>query len=159
MLITGGSGFIGSHLAESLLDRKASLVIVGGFSNSTREWVNSKILLANVNLTNPESVDDVVTEEFGFVSHLTARKNPNDDYMRGHFKENTTMTHLLPGAVSNHRSERLRVRALLNCVQRSTTADSRDYAPLESNSVYETSKLGDEGVGNDVRLLTREMTS
>ena len=39
ILITGGAGFIGSHLTESLLEADNDVLVVDDFSNSTQEWV------------------------------------------------------------------------------------------------------------------------
>ena len=38
-LVTGAAGFIGSHLAERLLDQGAEVVAVDAFTNSYPRWI------------------------------------------------------------------------------------------------------------------------
>ena len=79
ILITGGAGFIGSHLTESLLEADNDVLVVDDFSNSTQEWVPDRARVTEADLTDPEAVERVVTGDLDIVFHLAARKDPNDD--------------------------------------------------------------------------------
>jgi UDP-glucose 4-epimerase len=79
VLITGGAGFIGSHLAESLLADNNDVLIADDFSNSTQKWVPDDVAVVEADLTNREAVEKVVTTDLDVVFHLAARKDPNDN--------------------------------------------------------------------------------
>lgn len=73
-LITGGAGFIGSHLAENLIARGDNVVILDNFSTgSSRNLSNieSKIDVKRVDILNQKKVDKYVRNT-DFVVHLAA---------------------------------------------------------------------------------------
>jgi len=95
VLITGGAGFIGSHLAAALLDADNDVRVVDDFSTGTRAWVPADATIIEADLTDPTAVTEAVTPDLDIVFHLAARTDANDDDPRGQFAENTTMTHHL----------------------------------------------------------------
>ena len=65
-LVTGGAGFIGSHLVDRLIDRGDEVTIVDNFRTGRREFVNAEAKLINQDIgdhdllhTYFEGVDDV----------------------------------------------------------------------------------------------------
>ena len=54
ILITGGAGFVGSHICVSLLEEKYNIYIADNFSNSSREVFDSirKIMKDKYDLNN-----------------------------------------------------------------------------------------------------------
>ena len=103
VLITGGSGFIGSHLAEKLLERGDQVLVIDNYQTGRKDNLvphnNLKIVegtIADTNLVNslfadfkPEIVvhaaasykdpdnwiEDVMTNELGTVNIVRASKN------------------------------------------------------------------------------------
>lgn len=76
ILITGGSGFIGSHLTDFLLSQNHSIVIVDDFSTGNRNNLNhlredSRVQVINADLGNPDLVRNVC-EGVDQVYHLAA---------------------------------------------------------------------------------------
>ena len=74
VLIAGGAGFIGSHLAEALLKRDALVVIIDNFSTGKKSYVNHlltnpKFALydADLNLGIPEDIESV-----DYIFHLAS---------------------------------------------------------------------------------------
>jgi len=55
-LVTGGAGFIGSHITETLLKAGHSVVIIDNLSTGERERIASEAEFAEVDITNLESI-------------------------------------------------------------------------------------------------------
>ena len=73
-LVTGGAGFIGSHLSERLLDLGNEVVVLDNFS--TGNETNLSALKGKVQIVKSELLDKVTTEKYlkdcDFVVHLAA---------------------------------------------------------------------------------------
>ncbi|SVC85367.1 uncharacterized protein METZ01_LOCUS338221, partial [marine metagenome] len=75
-LITGGAGFIGSHLAERLLGQGERVVVIDDFSTGSRENLASvaddpNLTVIETTVTGCESLDSIVADS-GYVFHLAA---------------------------------------------------------------------------------------
>ena len=73
-LITGGAGFIGSHLAEALIARGDQVIILDNFSTGSTNnlsAVRAKIKFKQGSILDKPSVDTLVSES-DFVVHLAA---------------------------------------------------------------------------------------
>jgi UDP-glucose 4-epimerase len=145
ILLAGGAGFISSQLAEVLLEEN-QVVIVDDLSNGQKEWAPNDSELVVSDLTEPETVTEIVGSDFDFVFHLAARKDPNDNDPREQFMENTTMTrHLL------ERCNEVGVNGFAFASSSTVYGEApqptpEDYAPLEPISAYGAGKLGEEGL-------------
>lgn len=81
-LVTGGAGFIGSHLCERLLAEGRRVVCVDNFATGSAENVahllgHERFRLVEADLTEPVEVDG----DFGLVFHLASAASPRD-YLR-----------------------------------------------------------------------------
>jgi len=89
VLVTGGAGFIGSHLAEHLVSLGAKVLVVDDMSNGTPEnllAVRDRIILRVGSVVDGELVDDLVRQhQPEMIFHMAARnlvlsiRNPRDD--------------------------------------------------------------------------------
>jgi UDP-glucose 4-epimerase len=73
-IVTGGAGFIGSHLVDALVARGDDVVVLDNLSSGRRENVPETALLAEVDVRDGESVRELFAEagpEIGF--HLAAQ--------------------------------------------------------------------------------------
>ena len=89
VLITGGAGLIGSHLAQRLLDGGATVRVADDLSKGDKERVPDGTEFTKADLTDKDDVDQIITEELDIVFHLAAYTDTNYDDDRRLFEENT----------------------------------------------------------------------
>ncbi len=72
-LVTGGAGFIGSHVARHLLDAGHEVVVLDDLSGGYEENVPAEATFVAGSVTDPELVDELFrTHDFSHVFHLAA---------------------------------------------------------------------------------------
>jgi UDP-glucose 4-epimerase len=92
VVVTGGAGFIGSHLAEALLERDATVTVIDDLSNGRREWVPEGAAFVEGDILDEASLERAIDGETDAVFHLAARKAVDDPKPQSQFEENTGMT-------------------------------------------------------------------
>lgn len=70
-LVTGGAGFIGSHLVDKLIDEGNKVLILDNFSDGKKENINSEATLIDGTILDRELVDKIF-KEIDFCYHLAA---------------------------------------------------------------------------------------
>ena len=73
VLVTGGAGFIGSHVSDLFLSRGWSVDIIDDFSTGKRENVSSAARLHELDIRSPEAARLVRGGEYDVVIHLAAQ--------------------------------------------------------------------------------------
>lgn len=71
VVVTGGAGFIGSHLVDELIGREFDVHIIDNLSNGKAENVNSKAVFHKEDIRNFEAVKKIV-DGSQYVFHLAA---------------------------------------------------------------------------------------
>src|SRR5687768_14607797 len=81
-LITGGAGFIGSHVGDALIADGWSLTVLDNLSSGKRAQVPSGATLVEADIRSPEAASCIKEGGFDLVCHLAAqidvRKSVND---------------------------------------------------------------------------------
>src|ERR671924_159947 len=73
ILVTGGAGFIGSHLVERLKASGAEIEVLDDLSRGSRAWVPQEVPLRRVDIRDAASVERVVRSfRPTAVAHLAA---------------------------------------------------------------------------------------
>lgn len=83
VLVTGGSGFVGSHLVDALLARGASVVAVDNFVTGSRDNTahlleNPRFALVEADVTEPLPNVPELAERFDAVMHFASPASPVD---------------------------------------------------------------------------------
>jgi len=73
ILVTGGAGFIGSHLVDSLIEKGHTVVVVDNLSTGKKENLNKDALFYNIDICAPELRGVFVEESIEMVYHLAAQ--------------------------------------------------------------------------------------
>ena len=74
VLVTGGAGFIGSHLVERLLADSFAVTVLDNFATGVREHVPPQATLVEGDVRDRECVDEVLAREpFDVVFHLAGQ--------------------------------------------------------------------------------------
>lgn len=72
-LVTGGAGFIGSHVADLFLEKRYEVEIIDDISKGKRENVPERATLHEVSVTSPEAASIVREGKFDVLVHLAAQ--------------------------------------------------------------------------------------
>jgi UDP-glucose 4-epimerase len=73
VLITGGAGFIGSHVAELFLSRGYDVDVVDNFSSGRRENVDPRVRLHELDIRSSDAARLVMQTPFDAIVHLAAQ--------------------------------------------------------------------------------------
>jgi UDP-glucose 4-epimerase len=154
VLVTGGAGFIGSHLVDALMEKGYRVRVVDNLSNGTteniRRWLGDlRFEFVEGDLKRPEVANKSV-EGMSVVFHLAA----NPDVRLGasdpsvHFDENLIVTFNLLEAMRKSETAKRIVFASTSTVygEAAVLPTPEDYGPLLPISVYGASKLGCEAL-------------
>jgi UDP-glucose 4-epimerase len=73
VLVTGGAGFIGSHVADLFVANGFEVVVVDSLSTGKRENVPAKARFCEIGVNSPEFADLVRDGAFDVIAHLAAQ--------------------------------------------------------------------------------------
>ena len=60
ILITGGAGYIGSHVSEVLIKNKKKIFIVDNLSTGFKKLINKKAKFYKVNILNIKKIREII---------------------------------------------------------------------------------------------------
>ena len=152
-LVTGGAGFIGSHLVDELVDAGYQVRIIDNLSSGNLSLITHQIEAGNIEFIEGDitTMADVlqVTKEVEVVFHMAA----NPDIRLG---TQVTDTDLKQGTIATYNIlEAMRVNGVKKIVFASSSVVYGEDAPMPTPenfgpclpiSLYGASKLGSEGL-------------
>ena len=104
ILITGGAGYIGSHISEILAKNKKKIYIIDNLSSGYRKLINKKAKFFKANILNYKIVKKIIKKnKIDSVIHLAANLiiSEGEKYPKKYFKNNVTGTQNLLKACSD----------------------------------------------------------
>lgn len=72
VLVTGGAGFIGSHVVEAYLERGHDLVVLDTFVTGRRENVPREVCIVEMDIRSPSMREFLALERFDAINHHAA---------------------------------------------------------------------------------------
>ena len=153
-IVTGGVGFIGSHLTEKLLKENYKVTILDDFSTGNRKNIqplldNPHLTIVKEDLKKPVKLNQII-RKCGIIFHLAAnpevRVGETDPQV--HFEENILATFNLLEALRQAKTPKIIVFTSTSTVygEASQIPTPEDYAPLIPISTYGASKLACEAL-------------
>jgi UDP-glucose 4-epimerase len=73
VLVTGGAGFIGSHVADAFLARDYEVHVLDNFSSGRRENVDPRVRLHELDVRSADAARLIVDTPFDIIVHLAAQ--------------------------------------------------------------------------------------
>lgn len=77
VLLTGGAGFIGSHISDALIDAGREVVVIDNLSTGKAEFVNPKATFYELDVTDPHVEEVFQRHRPQIVNHHAAQKDVN----------------------------------------------------------------------------------
>ena len=153
-LVTGGAGFIGSHLVEALVRRGEAVVVVDNLSSGRAENLRAaskigSLELVRMDLKNPSHLLEIlnrVSIVYHFAANPEVRLGEVDPAV--HFQENLLVTFNLLEAMRKSGGAKTIVFASTSTVygEAKQLPTREDYGPLVPISTYGATKLGCESL-------------
>ena len=153
-LVTGGAGFIGSHLVDALMERGDSVVVVDDLSsgslNNISKWLNAKEFKFIKQDLSKNEIDPKIMNECDIVLHLAANPEVRISSVSPdvHFKQNVLATFNVLESLRKHGG----IKKLLFTSSSTVYGEAEkiptpeDYSPMTPISVYGASKLACEAL-------------
>jgi UDP-glucose 4-epimerase len=153
-LVTGGAGFIGSHIVDHLIEKGKPVRVIDNLSSGSMknlaQWLDHDLFeFMEADLLDKENVVEAV-KGCDEVYHLAA--NPEVNAKKAtpeeHFKQNIEATYNLLEAMRNSDEQKFIAFASTSTVygEAEQLPTREDYGPLVPISLYGASKLACEGL-------------
>ncbi|MFA6587821.1 MAG: NAD-dependent epimerase/dehydratase family protein [Patescibacteria group bacterium] len=78
ILVTGGAGFIGSHLVDALILKGEEVLIVDDLSTGKKEFINPKAIFYQGDIRDDKTQEEIKNFKPEVVFHLAAQKSVRD---------------------------------------------------------------------------------
>ena len=148
ILITGGAGYIGSHVTEILIKNKKKVFIVDNLSTGFKKLINKKAKFFKININNTKKIREViVNNKINSIIHLAAalsvgesEKNP-----KKYHRINVTGTKKLLQALTKTNVRNI-IFSSTCAVYKDGFSNVHENTQLKPTSVYGKTKLKGEKI-------------
>ncbi len=147
VLVTGGGGFIGSHVADTLLANGARVTVIDNFSTGLREFVPAKAKLVEGDLLDQAKLDAAM-KGVDLVFHMAANADIKDNFRapRKCIEQNVVVTQNVLEAMRAAGTKEIAF-ASTGSVYGTAKIPTPEDAPFPvQTSIYASSKVASEGL-------------
>ena len=148
ILITGGAGYIGSHITETLVKNKKNIFIADNLSTGHRRLINKKAKFFKIDILNHKKIKDIILKyEIDSVIHLAANLiiSEGEKYPKKYFKNNVLGTKNLLKACKNTKIKNL-VFSSTAAVYKDGQYKVNEKSVIKPKSVYGRTKINAEKI-------------
>lgn len=148
VVVTGGAGFIGSHIVDALVEQGARVRVVDNFSTGFREFTNPKSELHEGDLLDQALLDRVCAGA-DFVFHLAANADVKDGLLhpRKDVEQNIIATQNVLEAMRANGVKQIAFSSTGSVYGESNVIPTPEDAPFPvQTSLYGASKVACEGL-------------
>ena len=78
ILVTGGAGFIGSHIVDAYIDNSHNVVIIDDMSRGRKEFINPKATFHQISTLDPKLANIIQKENIEIINHHAAQISVSD---------------------------------------------------------------------------------
>ena len=104
ILITGGAGYIGSHITEQLIDRKCDIIILDNLTTGHKRLINKEAIFIKGDINDRKLVNNIIKQyNIQTIIHLAAYLNVSEAEKNKlkYLKNNIKGTQVLLSACKN----------------------------------------------------------
>ena len=104
ILITGGAGYIGSHIVEQLVSQKNNIIIIDNLVTGYKRLINKKAKFIKADLKNKKNLNNIISKnKIHTIIHLAAYLNVSEaeSNKKKYYKNNVIGTKNLVEACKN----------------------------------------------------------
>lgn len=166
VLITGGTGFIGSHTIVELLNDGREIVALDNFSNSKpvvldriHEITGKTVKFYEADLLDYEAIDKIFSEnDIDSVIHFAGLKAVGESVQKpvDYYHNNLTGTLLLCRAMQKHGVKRIVFSSSATVYGKPESVPIREDFPLSTTNPYGETKLMIERILKDIHVSDPE---
>lgn len=166
VLVTGGTGFIGSHTIVELLNAGREIVALDNFSNSKpvvldriREITGKEIKFYEADLLDYDAIDKIFNENsIDSVIHFAGLKAVGESVAKpiDYYHNNLTGTLLLCRAMQKHGVKRIVFSSSATVYGKPESVPIREDFPLSTTNPYGETKLMIERILKDIHVSDPE---
>ena len=166
ILVTGGTGFIGSHTVVELINAGKEVVIVDNFSNSKPEVLNriekitgTRPILYQADLLNKPAIDKIFEEQnIEAVIHFAGFKAVGESVQKPleYYHNNITGTLMLCQSMKEHQCKRIVFSSSATVYGMNNPVPFKEGMPTSATNPYGYTKVMIEQILSDLHIADPE---
>jgi UDP-glucose 4-epimerase len=166
ILVTGGAGYIGSHICVELLNAEYEIIVADNFTNSqpqvlnrVKEMTNQDFLVYELDLLNRPGLERIFSEHaIDAVIHLAGLKAVGESVHHPtlYYHNNLTGTLLLCEVMQQYGVKKMVFSSSATVYGNPNSVPISEDAPLQATNPYGRTKLMIENILNDLYVSDNE---